>query len=117
MGIGSLMSVKWLLLAMAATTKVQGKTALKRFPLMLIMWLGLLVLGWVALILFRVLRRETQRGLRGIKAAGLFAPVFILSLVPFFQNFQTYIMFNAAYSRGLEVAALLQGRRMLPASS
>ena len=60
---------------MAATTKVQGKTALKRFPLMLIMWLGLLVLGWVALILFRVLRRETQRGLRGIKAAGFFALV------------------------------------------
>ena len=73
--IGSLMSVKWLLLAMAATTQVQGKTALHRFPLMLIMWLGLLVLGWIALLLFRVLRRETQRGLRGIKAAGFFALV------------------------------------------
>eukprot|EP00656_Telonema_subtile_P053047 TRINITY_DN755_c0_g2_i12.p1 TRINITY_DN755_c0_g2~~TRINITY_DN755_c0_g2_i12.p1 ORF type:complete len:2229 (+),score=428.66 TRINITY_DN755_c0_g2_i12:164-6850(+) len=46
----------------------------------------------------------------------LFTPIVVLSLIPHASELQTFIMFNAAYGRGLEVAALLQGRRKLKTS-
>eukprot|EP00656_Telonema_subtile_P010508 TRINITY_DN15076_c0_g2_i5.p1 TRINITY_DN15076_c0_g2~~TRINITY_DN15076_c0_g2_i5.p1 ORF type:complete len:326 (-),score=74.60 TRINITY_DN15076_c0_g2_i5:185-1162(-) len=56
----------------------------------------------------------SSKGFHIILGASLLLPVFVISVIPFANKVQTYIMFNAAFGRGLEVASLLHGRRMLP---
>lgn len=41
----------------------------------------------------------------------LFFPIAVLSWLPFVSDFQTRLLFNQAFSRGLQISRILAGRR------
>uniref|UniRef100_A0A2P2R0T4 Uncharacterized protein n=1 Tax=Rhizophora mucronata TaxID=61149 RepID=A0A2P2R0T4_RHIMU len=41
----------------------------------------------------------------------LFLPIAILSWFPFMSEFQTRLLFNQAFSRGLQISMILAGRK------
>ena len=55
----------------------------------------------------KVLAR-TYEGLMGLL---LFSPVAILAWFPFISDFQTRLLFNQAFSRGLQISRILAGRK------
>ncbi|KAJ0439933.1 putative 1,3-beta-glucan synthase [Helianthus annuus] len=41
----------------------------------------------------------------------IFAPIAMLSLFPFVSTFQSRLLFNQAFSRGLEISLILAGNK------
>lgn len=48
---------------------------------------------------------------RGYEIVGLLTPVAFLAWFPFFSEFQTRMLFNQAFSRGLQISRILGGQR------
>ncbi|MBA0663941.1 hypothetical protein Goklo_004020 [Gossypium klotzschianum] len=55
--------------------------------------------------------KEMSRAYDYIMALLLFMPIAILSWLPFVSEFQTRILFNQAFSRGLQISIILAGRK------
>lgn len=54
---------------------------------------------------------ELGRGYDFIMGVLLFMPIVILSWFPFMSAFQTRLLFNQAFSRGLEISKILAGEK------
>ncbi|MBA0846206.1 hypothetical protein Goarm_023293 [Gossypium armourianum] len=61
--------------------------------------------------LMRNFMKEMSRAYDYIMALLLFMPIAILSWLPFVSEFQTRILFNQAFSRGLQISIILAGRK------
>lgn len=61
--------------------------------------------------LMRNFIKEMSRAYDYIMALLLFMPIAILSWLPFVSEFQTRILFNQAFSRGLQISIILAGRK------
>lgn len=48
---------------------------------------------------------------RGYEIVGLLTPVAFLAWFPFVSEFQTRMLFNQAFSRGLQISRILGGQR------
>jgi len=55
--------------------------------------------------------RALARGYEFIMGLLLFAPVAVLAWFPFVSEFQTRLLFNQAFSRGLQISRILAGRK------
>ncbi|KAH7511386.1 hypothetical protein JRO89_XSUnG0206500 [Xanthoceras sorbifolium] len=55
--------------------------------------------------------KELARGYEYIMGLLLFTPIAILSWFPFVSEFQTRLLFNQAFSRGLQISMILAGRK------
>ncbi|XP_022734163.1 callose synthase 7-like [Durio zibethinus] len=55
--------------------------------------------------------KELARAYEYIMALILFMPIAILSWFPFVSEFQTRLLFNQAFSRGLQISMILAGRK------
>ena len=55
--------------------------------------------------------KELARAYEYIMGLLLFAPIAILSWFPFVSEFQTRLLFNQAFSRGLQISMILAGRK------
>lgn len=55
--------------------------------------------------------KELARGYEYMMGLIIFAPVAILSWFPFVSEFQTRLLFNQAFSRGLQISMILAGRK------
>ncbi|XP_022741586.1 callose synthase 7-like isoform X3 [Durio zibethinus] len=78
--------------------------------------------GWALLLIGQACRpwleglmwksiKEMARVYDYIMALLLFTPIAILSWLPFVAEFQTRILFNQAFSRGLQISIILAGRK------
>ncbi|XP_007048881.2 PREDICTED: callose synthase 7 isoform X1 [Theobroma cacao] len=78
--------------------------------------------GWALLLLAQACRpllegliwksvKEMARVYDYIMGLLLFTPIAILSWLPFVAEFQTRILFNQAFSRGLQISIILAGRK------
>lgn len=79
--------------------------------------------GWSLLLIGQALRplfkkigfwdsiKELARGYEYIMGTLLFMPIAILSWFPFVSEFQTRLLFNQAFSRGLQISMILAGKR------
>lgn len=54
---------------------------------------------------------ELGRGYDYIMGVLLFMPIVILSWFPFVSEFQTRLLFNQAFSRGLQISMILAGKK------
>ncbi|XP_031393208.1 callose synthase 7 isoform X2 [Punica granatum] len=85
--------------------------------------LAFLPTGWAILLLGQVSRpllrrlgvwesvKELGRAYDYIMGVLLFMPIAILSWFPFVLEFQTRLLFNQAFSRGLQISMILAGRK------
>ncbi|KAL6144211.1 hypothetical protein ACLB2K_054906 [Fragaria x ananassa] len=85
--------------------------------------LAFLPTGWALLLIGQVCRpmlkgvgfwesiKELGRAYDYIMGVVVFAPVAILSWFPFVSEFQTRLLFNQAFSRGLQISMILAGRK------
>ncbi|XP_050383737.1 callose synthase 7 [Argentina anserina] len=85
--------------------------------------LAFLPTGWAILLIGQVCRpllkrvgiwesiKELGRAYDYIMGIVVFAPVAILSWFPFVLEFQTRLLFNQAFSRGLQISMILSGRK------
>lgn len=55
--------------------------------------------------------REIARLYEACMGMFIFIPIALLSWFPFFSTFQTRLVFNQAFSRGLEISLILAGNR------
>ena len=55
--------------------------------------------------------KALARGYDALMGLLLFAPVAILAWFPFISDFQTRLLFNQAFSRGLQISRILAGRK------
>jgi callose synthase len=55
--------------------------------------------------------KELGRAYDYIMGVVIFMPVAILSWFPFVSEFQTRLLFNQAFSRGLQISMILAGRK------
>jgi callose synthase len=55
--------------------------------------------------------KSLARGYESMMGLLLFAPVAILAWFPFISDFQTRLLFNQAFSRGLQISRILGGRK------
>eukprot|EP01018_Ginkgo_biloba_P029298 Gb_06219 [translate_table: standard] len=55
--------------------------------------------------------RALARGYEFIMGLLLFAPIAVLAWFPFVSEFQTRLLFNQAFSRGLQISRILAGRK------
>ncbi|XP_071905091.1 callose synthase 7-like [Coffea arabica] len=79
--------------------------------------------GWAILLIAQAIRpclkgigfwdsvMELARAYECIMGLVLFAPVAVLSWFPFVSEFQTRLLFNQAFSRGLQISMILAGRK------
>ncbi|XP_042060126.1 callose synthase 7-like [Salvia splendens] len=54
---------------------------------------------------------ELSRAYEAIMGLVIFMPVVVLSWFPFLSEFQTRLLFNQAFSRGLQISMILSGRK------
>ncbi|XVF16798.1 hypothetical protein REPUB_Repub10bG0063300 [Reevesia pubescens] len=85
--------------------------------------LAFLPTGWAILLIGQALRsvmkglgfwdsiKELARGYEYTMGLILFMPIAILSWFPFVSEFQTRLLFNQAFSRGLQISMILAGRK------
>ncbi|XVE86251.1 hypothetical protein DITRI_Ditri18aG0020500 [Diplodiscus trichospermus] len=85
--------------------------------------LAFLPTGWAILLIGQALRsafkglgfwdsiKELARAYEYIMGLILFMPTAILSWFPFVSEFQTRLLFNQAFSRGLQISMILAGRK------
>jgi callose synthase len=57
--------------------------------------------------------KSLARGYEYLMGLFLFTPVAVLSWFPFISEFQTRLLFNQAFSRGLQISRILAGRKKL----
>jgi len=55
--------------------------------------------------------KELARGYECIMGLIIFMPIALLSWFPFMSEFQTRLLFNQAFSRGLQISMILAGRK------
>ncbi len=55
--------------------------------------------------------KELARAYEYIMGLLLFMPIAILSWFPFVSEFQTRLLFNQAFSRGLQISMIISGRK------
>ncbi|XXG90537.1 hypothetical protein AAC387_Pa12g2278 [Persea americana] len=55
--------------------------------------------------------KELARGYDNLMGLIIFMPIVILSWFPFVSEFQTRLLFNQAFSRGLQISRILAGRK------
>ena len=55
--------------------------------------------------------KELARAYEYIMGLVIFMPIAILSWFPFVSEFQTRLLFNQAFSRGLQISMILAGRK------
>lgn len=55
--------------------------------------------------------KTLARGYEIVMGLLLFTPVAFLAWFPFFSEFQTRMLFNQAFSRGLQISRILGGQR------
>lgn len=60
---------------------------------------------------------ELSRAYEAIMGLFIFMPVVVLSWFPFMSEFQTRLLFNQAFSRGLQISMILAGRKDHKSSS
>lgn len=60
---------------------------------------------------------ELSRAYEAIMGLVIFMPVVVLSWFPFMSEFQTRLLFNQAFSRGLQISMILSGRKEDKSSS
>ncbi|XP_078159510.1 callose synthase 7-like isoform X1 [Carex rostrata] len=84
--------------------------------------LGFMPTGWCILLLGQACRpltkklkmwesiKELGRAYEYVMGLLLFLPIAILSWFPFMSEFQTRLLFNQAFSRGLQISRILAGR-------
>ncbi|XP_043699238.1 callose synthase 7-like isoform X3 [Telopea speciosissima] len=85
--------------------------------------------GWALLLIGQACRsmmkgiglwdtiKELARGYEYVMGMIIFMPIVILSWFPFVSEFQTRLLFNQAFSRGLQISMILAGRKERAASS
>ncbi|KAJ4980938.1 hypothetical protein NE237_031775 [Protea cynaroides] len=78
--------------------------------------------GWAILLIGQTCRsmmkgigmwdsmKELARGYEYVMGLLIFMPIVILSWFPFVSEFQTRLLFNQAFSRGLQISMILAGR-------
>ena len=57
--------------------------------------------------------KSFARGYEFMMGLVLFTPVAVFSWFPFVSEFQTRLLFNQAFSRGLQISRILAGRKKL----
>ncbi|KAL8031752.1 hypothetical protein ABFX02_13G047800 [Erythranthe guttata] len=55
--------------------------------------------------------RELSRAYEAIMGLVIFTPIVVLSWFPFVSEFQTRLLFNQAFSRGLQISMILEGKK------
>lgn len=55
--------------------------------------------------------KELARAYECIMGLIIFMPIAVLSWFPFLSEFQTRLLFNQAFSRGLQISMILAGRK------
>lgn len=55
--------------------------------------------------------RELCRAYEAIMGLIIFMPIVVLSWFPFVSEFQTRLLFNQAFSRGLQISMILAGNK------
>jgi callose synthase len=55
--------------------------------------------------------KELARAYECIMGLIIFMPIALLSWFPFLSEFQTRLLFNQAFSRGLQISMILAGRK------
>lgn len=55
--------------------------------------------------------KELGRAYEYVMGLIIFLPIVILSWFPFVSEFQTRLLFNQAFSRGLQISMILAGRK------
>lgn len=55
--------------------------------------------------------RELSRAYEAIMGLVIFTPIVVLSWFPFVSEFQTRLLFNQAFSRGLQISMILAGKK------
>ncbi|KAL6536023.1 Callose synthase 7 [Orobanche hederae] len=55
--------------------------------------------------------RELSRAYEAIMGLTIFTPIVVLSWFPFVSEFQTRLLFNQAFSRGLQISMILAGKK------
>ncbi|XP_024025101.1 callose synthase 7 [Morus notabilis] len=85
--------------------------------------LAFLPTGWAILLIGQACRallkkvglwesiKELARAYEYIMGVIIFMPIAILSWFPFVSEFQTRLLFNQAFSRGLQISMILSGRK------
>jgi len=53
--------------------------------------------------------RALARGYEYLMGVVIFAPIAVLAWFPFMSEFQTRLLFNQAFSRGLQIQRILTG--------
>ncbi|CAB86938.1 putative protein [Arabidopsis thaliana] len=91
--------------------------------------LAFLPTGWAILLIGQVLRspikalgvwdsvKELGRAYENIMGLVIFAPIAVLSWFPIVSEFQARLLFNQAFSRGLQISMILAGRKDKATSS
>lgn len=54
---------------------------------------------------------ELSRAYECIMGLVIFMPIVVLSWFPFVSEFQTRLLFNQAFSRGLQISMILAGKK------
>ncbi|XVF58503.1 hypothetical protein PTKIN_Ptkin07bG0071100 [Pterospermum kingtungense] len=113
----------FLFLASLAIIIVLSKAYGLTIPDLLAAVLAFLPTGWALLLIAQACRpllkglnmwkwiKEMARVYDYIMALVLLMPIAILSWLPFVSEFQTRILFNQAFSRGLQISIILAGRK------
>ncbi|XP_074576315.1 callose synthase 7-like [Curcuma longa] len=85
--------------------------------------LGFMPTGWSILLIGQACRplvrrlgfwdsiKELGRAYEYIMGMAIFVPIVVLSWFPFVSEFQTRLLFNQAFSRGLQISMILAGRK------
>ncbi|CAA7402084.1 unnamed protein product [Spirodela intermedia] len=85
--------------------------------------LGFMPTGWAILLIGQVCRpflmkvgfwesiKELARTYEYVMGLIIFTPIAILSWFPFVSEFQSRLLFNQAFSRGLQISMILTGRK------
>lgn len=55
--------------------------------------------------------KELGRAYEYIMGLVIFTPIAVLSWFPFVSEFQTRLLFNQAFSRGLQISMILAGKK------
>ncbi|MQL79526.1 hypothetical protein Taro_011957 [Colocasia esculenta] len=85
--------------------------------------LGFMPTGWALLLIGQACRsllkkvgfwdsiKELARAYEYVMGIVIFTPIVVLSWFPFVSEFQTRLLFNQAFSRGLQISRILAGRK------
>ncbi|XP_015054888.1 callose synthase 3-like [Solanum pennellii] len=116
--------IKGLIFLTFVATLVILMTLLKMTPKdMVVCVLAFLPTGWGMLLIAQALKpvvrragfwgsvRTLARGYEIVMGLLLFTPVAFLAWFPFVSEFQTRMLFNQAFSRGLQISRILGGQR------